>query len=93
MRQLFRRTVGFPKQRCIARIPHVQHTTINDKIVKGFHLGIPEPSGGFGKIMGLRFQKGVDIIGTNGIQISFSVNPFKPAEQIFVTVDGPLFMV
>jgi hypothetical protein len=90
---LFRCFEGLAQQRCVTGISHVQGATINDEIVEGFQLRIPEPPGRFGQIPCLVFQKMEDLIGADLIQSFLCVNCIEPVKQESIATDGSRFMV
>jgi hypothetical protein len=84
---------GFAKQRRVTRIPHVQRAAIDDEVIKGFYLRIPESACGFGMIMCHIFKKLENLIGAYVLQLSLRINSSKLVKQGIVALDGPLFVI
>jgi len=81
------------RQRRIAGIPHVKRATVDDKVVEGFQLGIPQSPGGFGQSPCQVFQKMEYLIRADVIQASLGMNCIESVKQHGVIFDGPSFMV
>jgi hypothetical protein len=71
----------------------IQGAAIDDEIVEGFQLRIPEPPGRFGQIPCLVFHKMEDLIVADLIQIFLCVNCIEPVKQESIATDGSCFMV
>ena len=64
-----------------------------NEVVKGFQLGVPEPSRGFGQLLSHAFEKIKNLIGADVLQGSLCVNRIEPVEQEGVALDGSPFMI
>jgi hypothetical protein len=93
VRNLFRCLERLAQQRYITGISHIQGAAIDDEIVEGFQLGIPESPGRFGQNSCQVLQKMEYLTRADVIQKSLGMNCIEPVKQHGVTLDGPSFMV
>jgi hypothetical protein len=63
--KLFRCPERFAEKRRVTGISHVEGTAVDYEVVKGFHLGVPEPSRGFGQLLSHAFEKIKNLIGAD----------------------------
>jgi hypothetical protein len=90
---VFRCLKGFAEQWSATGIPHVKRATIDNKVIKGFYLGIPESACGFRMIMCHIFKKLENFIGAYFLQLSLRINSAKLVKHRIVALDGFLFVI
>src|SRR5512144_1584428 len=79
---------GRGEQRCMAGVLHVQAAFFDDEGEERLYLGIPEPPGRLGMVLGEILQKGEELIGREGLKETLSILGAESLQGVSIAVEG-----